>query len=55
MGEESGSDSGSADSACFGDKMCKVIENGELVNYTWNGNKFVKQVYRNGKIIEREA
>ena len=47
---------GSPGVTCHGDLMCKVIENGKSVHYYFRKDgKFVKQVYRNGKIVEREA
>jgi hypothetical protein len=36
----------------IGEKLCKIIENGELVNYDLANGRLVKKVYRNDKWIE---
>lgn len=47
MGEDCGGSSGEL----FGDKLCKVIERGTIVNYVVENGKLVKQVYRGNKFI----
>lgn len=36
----------------YGEKMCKLIENGEVVSYNWENGKFVKTIYKDSQIIK---
>jgi len=53
MGEEDGGGD-SAGTLRF-DQFCKVIENGERVQYFVKGRILYKKTYRNGKEIIREV